>query len=204
VFTGIVEQPCPVVEVLPGEGLVTLAIDLAGLEGDPLVGPGDSVALNGVCLTVTALEGSVARFDVVPETLGLTTLGGLLPGSRVNVERALCFGDRLDGHLVQGHVEGTGEVLAAERSPGELRLSVGCGAEFAARTLQKGSITVDGVSLTVAELHDDHFVVALVPHTLERTTLGDRAPGDRVNLEPDMVGQWVLRLLRSDGALPPR
>jgi riboflavin synthase len=164
------------------------------------------VAVNGVCLTVAALDGDVASFDVIPETLGRTNLGSLTPGARVNVERSLRFGDRVDGHLVQGHVDRAGEVLEVERLPGEVRLTVGCGADFTPRLLHKGSVAVDGVSLTVAELGSDRFTVALVPHTLERTILGERRPGDRVNLEADMMGLYVLRALETMGvaAPPPR
>jgi len=204
VFTGIVECSCPLLAIEPGQDCLSLRLDLSGLSPDPdgtRVGLGDSVALNGVCLTVAALEGHVARFDVVTETLQRTSLGDLTPGQALHAERALRFGDRLDGHLVQGHVETTGEVLAVERLPGEVRLSLGCEPDLLARTLPKGSITVDGVSLTVAELQAERFVVALVPHTLQLTTLGQRRPGQRVNLEPDMLGQWVLRLLQADGAL---
>ncbi len=165
---------------------------LPGPQG-PLVGLGDSVAVNGVCLTVAALDGDEAAFDVVPESLSRTNLGRTLPQSSVNVERAMRFGARVDGHLVQGHVESCAPLSARESLPGELRLTVGCGPDFISRCLPKGSVTVNGVSLTVAELHSDAFVVALVPHTLERTTLGDLALGDFVNLEPDMIGQWVLR-----------
>ncbi len=208
-FTGIVEAACPVLEARDGGGARRLRLDLAALaaldrEAAAADGPGtappaalarlgDSVAVDGVCLTVAALDGTAAAFDVVPETLSRTTLGALAAGGRVNVERALRFGDRVDGHLVQGHVEGTGTVRGREELPGELRLTVGCGGAFARRCLPKGSVTVQGVSLTVAALGEDTFTVALVPHTLERTTLGDLESGDAVNLEADMIGQWVLR-----------
>lgn len=162
------------------------------------------MAVNGVCLTVAALDGATARFDVIAQTLGCTSLGSLLCGQRVNLERALRLGDRLDGHLVQGHVETTGQVLQVVQGHGERRIRVGCEPSLLARILPKGSITVDGVSLTVAELHPDGFTVALVPHTLERTNLADRRAGDIVNLEPDVIGQWVLRLLDGSGALPGR
>jgi len=199
VFTGIVERPCPVVEARPQGGLRRLVLDLTGLEADepgaPPVRPGDSVAVNGVCLTVADLDGSRASFDVVPETLSRTNLGAAEPGGAVNVERSLRFGQRVDGHLVQGHVETTGVVDRVETQPGEVRLTVRCEPAFARGTLLKGSVTLDGVSLTVAELTEDTFTVALVPHTLERTTLGARRPDDRVNLEPDVIGAWVRRVV---------
>lgn len=203
-FTGLVECQVPVVSTEDRPGARRLVVDLAGLAAAPR-GPvpapraGDSVAVNGCCLTVADQQGTRAAFDVVTETLGLTNLGRLRPGDAVNVERSLRLGDPLDGHLVSGHVERTGRVTGVRVLPGETRLTVECGADFAARTLPKGSVAVDGVSLTVAELGPDHFTVALVPHTLQVTTLGLRRPGDLVNLEPDQVGQWVLRALERRG-----
>ena len=184
-----------------GPGARRLVLDLSPLRASPR-GPaaprlGDSVAVNGVCLTVAALDGDRSAFDVVPETLGLTNLGRLAAGARVHVERSLRVGDPLDGHFVAGHVERTGRVAGVAAAPGETRLTIECGADFAARTLPKGSVAVDGVSLTVAELGPDRFTVALVPHTLSLTLLGERRPGDLVNLEPDMLGQWVLRAVAS-------
>jgi riboflavin synthase len=199
-FTGLVECQGPVVAAEDRPGARRLVVDLAGLAGaprgaSPAPRTGDSVAVNGCCLTIAALEGPRAAFDVVTETLRLTNLGRLRPGDVVNVERSLRLGDPLDGHLVSGHVERTGRVTDVRELPGETRLTVECGADFAARTLPKGSVAVDGVSLTVAGLGTEHFTVALVPHTLQVTTLGLRRPGDLVNLEPDQVGQWVLRAL---------
>ena len=180
----------------PDSGLTSAPQACSG----PLVALGDSVAVNGVCLTVASLDGDQAAFDVVPETLRLTNLGRAQAQGSLNVERALRFGARVDGHLVQGHVESTAPVTRREELPGELRLTVGCGPEFVKRCLPKGSVTVNGVSLTLAELHAEAFVVALIPHTLERTTLGELAVGDPVNLEPDMIGQWVLRAVANSAA----
>lgn len=205
-FTGLVEAACRVLSVrdLPS-GLRSVQLDLAALRDaepagrPPLTRLGASLAIDGVCLTVAGLEADTARFDVVPETLGRTTLGGLQAGQRVNVERALRLGDRLDGHFVQGHVERTGQLRRRVDGGGELRLTIECGADFAAACLPKGSVTVSGVSLTLAELHAEAFVVALVPHTLACTTLGSLEPGARVNLEPDLVGQWVRAALVQRG-----
>lgn len=205
-FTGIIENPCRIVETRPLEGRRRLLVDLAPLRvhddrpaAEPLVALGDSVAINGCCLTVADLDGDRAAFDAIPETLELTALGALEAGSQVNVERALAFGDRIDGHLVQGHVEATGTVIRSEDQGGQWWLAVDCGREFAQRTLHKGSTTIDGVSLTVAELGESHLAVALVPHTLERTVLGDRRVGDRVNLEADMIGGWVMKAVQAMG-----
>ncbi len=205
-FTGIIENPCPLVETRELEGRRRLIVDLAPIRAydagpaeRPLAALGDSIAINGCCLTVVALTGDQASFDVIPETLELTSLGGLKVGTRVNVERAMAFGDRIDGHLVQGHIEGTGTVIVSEDQGGQWWLSVDCGKDFAARTLHKGSVTLDGVSLTVAELTADSVAVALVPHTLERTVLGERRVGDRVNLEADLIGGWVRRTVEGMG-----
>ncbi|MCB9898401.1 MAG: riboflavin synthase [Planctomycetes bacterium] len=198
--------PAPAGEPWPGPpGPESAADDGLPADDDParaLVALGDSVAVAGVCLTVAALAGDAAAFDVITQTLAVTSLGGLAPGARVNVERALRFGARLDGHLVQGHVEQTGRVVSRDVQPGQTWLVIDCGREFARRCLPKGSVTVDGVSLTLAELRDDGFAVGLVPHTLERTTLGGLEPGQLVNLEADLVGQWVLRHVEALGLAP--
>lgn len=207
-FTGIIETTCPLQEAHDQEGRRRLTFDLAGLraaEGPgaqpgPLTALGDSIAIDGVCLTVAALKGDRASFDVITETLDKTTLGGLKAGDESNIERALRFGDRVDGHLVQGHVEGTGLIDAVDRLPGEVRMGVACGAAFAQSCLPKGSVTLHGVSLTVAEWAPDRLVVALVPHTLQITSLGRLAVGDPINLEADLIGQWVMRTVQTMGA----
>jgi riboflavin synthase alpha subunit len=179
VFTGIVREVGRVVE-FDGSRLVVDAATKAE--------SGDSVAVEGVCLTV--LDGSRLAFDVVPETLSRTTLGGLRPGDRVNIEPALRVGEPLGGHHVQGHVDGIGHV----RSIGE-PVWVDASTELLRYCIEKGSITVDGVSLTIAALDDSGFAVALIPHTLEATTLGELQPGDPVNLEADVLAKYVERLL---------
>jgi len=210
-FAGIVESRVPVAGLAEGHGSRRLVLDLAPLrrtEGDrqsdrgPLLALGDSLSVLGVCLTAAALGPAaalpggagapdLAAFDIVAETLRCTNLGDLHTGDWVHVERSLAYGERVHGHLVSGHVEGVGEVLALEQTPGDTRLSVRCGQPFARRCLPKGAVTVDGVGLTLAALGSDRFTVALVPHTLERTTLGQRRRGERVNLEADLIGQWV-------------
>jgi riboflavin synthase len=152
---------------------------------------GDSVAIAGVCLTVVGREQGGIAFDVVSETLARTTLGGLTAGDEVNVEPALRAGDPLGGHLVQGHVDGVGSL----RERGELTW-FDAPAEIVRYCVEKGSIAVDGTSLTVAATDDEGFAVALVPHTLAATTLGALSPGDRVNLEVDMLAKYVERLAR--------
>lgn len=161
--------------------------------------PGQSVAVSGPCLTVARIAGREAAFDVVAETLARTTLGRLAPGAKLNLETALRLGDGLDGHLVQGHVDGLVEVARVVRG-GPWRVEFAAGAELLAAMAPKGSVAVDGVSLTVADLSEDRFAVALVPTTLARTTLGDLAEGDAVNVEADLIGKYVRRCLQ---AAPP-
>jgi riboflavin synthase len=203
-FTGLVECTCPVRAAEDRPGARRLALDLSGLRGtprgaDPPPRLGDSLAIHGCCLTVAALEGPLAAFDVVTETLACTNLGALRPGSRVHVERSLRLGDPLDGHLVAGHVERTGRVAEVRALPGETRLLVECGPDFAARTLPKGSVAVDGVSLTVAALAGTSFEVMLIPHTLAATTLHGLAAGQAVNIETDVIGKYVVRSLALRG-----
>jgi riboflavin synthase len=201
-FTGIVEEIGTVVAVEHGAGDARLMV-----RGDRVLegtGLGDSIAVDGVCLTVTARteDGSFA-VDVMPETLHRTTLGDLLPDSPVNLERAVRADGRLDGHLVQGHVDGPGVLLS--RAPGERwdDLLLSCPPELARYIAQKGSIAVSGVSLTVTSVSPDTFGVSLIPTTLAATTLGRLRPGDRVNLEVDVIAKYVERLLsarRQEGA----
>ncbi|HZM00892.1 MAG TPA: riboflavin synthase [Planctomycetota bacterium] len=198
-FSGIIECACPVAGIREAGGARRLTLDLSPLRGarpggaaGALVEPGGSVSVNGCCLTVDACDGDRAAFEVVAESLARTNLGALSAGDRVNVERSLRFGDPVDGHLVSGHVECTGLVTALDERPGDTRLRVRCGPGFAALLLPKGSVAIDGVSLTLAALGEQDLEVALVPHTLGRTTLGERRPGDRVNLEPDLIGRWIL------------
>lgn len=160
---------------------------------------GDSIAVDGVCLTVVAGDDATLAFDVVPETLARSTLGSLSPGAVVNLEPALRVGDELGGHIVQGHVDAVGRVRATEPEGEGRRVWIEAPAEVLRTCVEKGSITVSGVSLTVAGLSDAMFAVALVPHTLAATTLGELEPGDEVNLEADVIGKHVERLLAPRG-----
>jgi riboflavin synthase len=156
---------------------------------------GDSVAVAGVCLTVTELDGDAFAADVMNQTLGLTTLGGLEPGDRVNLEPALRAGEPLGGHIVQGHVDCTGDVTATREDGTATRLDVALPAEHRHLVVLHGSVTLDGVSLTVAGLTEDGFEVSLIPETLARTTLSELAKGDRANVELDVIARYVERLL---------
>jgi riboflavin synthase len=186
-FTGIVEHVGTVVSVSPRGKVVQFAIDCGPVvEGVRL---GDSIAINGTDLTVTAMEGTILRFEMVPETASITNLGLLRPGSRVNLERAMPADGRYDGHIMQGHVDGTGTIKEWRRQQEDVRLFVSCAPELASGMVPKGSITVDGVSLTLVDVGPDFFSVALIPHTLSHTTLGERRVGDRVNLEIELIGK---------------
>jgi riboflavin synthase len=198
-FTGIVETVGIIEEIEPGADLTRLIVDAKPItEGVDL---GDSVAVNGTCLTVTSIRDGRLSFQAVQETMECTSLGDLKVGSRVNLERAVRAGDRLDGHIVQGHVDGVGTVRQMAQEGNDVRLQIDCDPELADCVVDKGSIAVDGVSLTVAALSPSGFEVALIPHTLEATTLSDRQPHDRVNLEADVLGKYVKRYL--ERMLPP-
>jgi riboflavin synthase len=199
-FTGLVEEQGSVVgiESLGDSVRITLRGPLTTSDASH----GDSIAVNGCCLTVTDLDGDTFTADVMEESLRRTSLSDLSVGSAVNLERAVAAGARLGGHIVQGHVDGVGSLL--ERTPSEhwdvLRFSLPD--ELARYLVEKGSITVSGVSLTVVEVTDDTFSVSLIPTTLSDTILGTLSPGDRVNLEVDIVAKYVERLLTTRGDSP--
>lgn len=190
-FTGLIQSVGTVREVRPGSRATTVAVesDLPVAEMED----GESVAVQGVCLTVTRRSGRRFSADAIPETLRRTTLGELRPGSRVNLERALRLGDRLGGHLVQGHVDGTVRVREVLRS-GEWRVRLERTAELARYIAYKGSVALDGVSLTVASVTPESFDVALIPETLRRTTLEALRPGSRVNVEVDLLARYLETL----------
>lgn len=192
-FSGIVREVGRVAALEGGGNGVRLVVSAPAVA--PGAGVGDSVAVNGVCLTAEAIEGERISFHAVPETLRRTTLGTLREGDDVNLEPALRAGDPLGGHIVQGHVDGVGTVQSVEAEGEGLRVFVAAPAELLRYCVEKGSVAVEGVSLTVAELADDAFAVALVPHTLDATTLGRLRPGRRVNVEVDMLAKYVERLL---------
>jgi len=196
-FTGIVEELGHVRAVTPNAGGARIEIGATTVLEDATIGA--SIAVNGCCLTVVELGDRHWSADAVVETLARTNLGGLTPGDPVNLERPVRLEDRLSGHLVQGHVDATGEVAAREpQSDGSQRFRFSAPADVLRYVVHKGSITVDGISLTVAAVADDAFEVAVIPHTLAVTTLGARAIGARVNLEVDLVAKYVERLLVHD------
>jgi riboflavin synthase len=198
VFTGLIIDVATVERVAPRQGGARLALRSPALPLDDLA-LGESIACSGACLTVAEVSGGLVHFDAVPETLSRTTIGGWRPGTRVNVERALALGDRLGGHLVQGHVDAVGEILARVAEGQGARLTLSLPASIAPLVAEKGSIAIDGVSLTVARAARDRFEVALIPETLARTTLGEAAPGTKVNLEADVLARHVARLREFGG-----
>jgi riboflavin synthase len=202
VFTGLVEGRGRVRGRAERPGEAGLRLEVAAPWLREGLARGDSVAVNGCCLTAAGLIDGGFVADVVPETLRRTALGRLRPGEEVNLERPLAAGGRLGGHLVQGHVDGLGRVLARAAATGGAELRIGLDPELARYVVVKGSIAVDGVSLTVAAAGPDWFTVALVPHTLEVTTLGRRAPGDLVQLEADVIAKYVERLLGAWSGVP--
>ena len=192
-FTGIIESVGNVVAVEPQGDMTRLRIRAGAVSKG--VKLGDSIAVDGACLTVCEIAGEELSFDAVRETLERTALGQLAPGSRVNLERAMRADGRFDGHIVQGHVDGVGKLRELERQGDDVRFHVTCSPEFCSFLVDKGSVTIQGVSLTVVEVSSDGFHVALIPHTLQETTLGRLTPGALVNLEGDILGKYVQRYL---------
>lgn len=192
-FTGIVEDTGVIksVDKKDRESTFTISVGKMSLGEAAL---GDSIAVNGACLTVTALDGSEFTVDASRETLSRTTLGTLAPGSRVNLERALRSGDRLGGHIVNGHVDGVGEVVSKTKSGGSFIFRFSLPERLAKYVVEKGSIAVDGVSLTVNSAEGNEFTVNIIPFTLAETTFGGLGPGSRVNIECDIIAKYVEKL----------
>ena len=192
-FTGLIEETGSVRSVHQAGRSLHLTVGArAVLEGTRI---GDSIAVNGVCLTVVRLEPDAFTADVMPETFRRTNLAALRPGEPVNLERTLALGDRLGGHIVQGHVDGTGTIAAIEQDEIAVRLRIQAPPDLLRYVAPKGSIAVDGVSLTVVDLDDHSFSVSLIPHTWAVTALSHRRRGDAVNLETDILAKYVERLL---------
>ena len=193
-FTGIIQATGRVTRSEPRGGDLRLGIVAPDLDTSD-VALGDSVAVSGCCLTVVAHEGDTLAFDISNESLSLTTLGDLGVGDRVNLEKALRLSDRLGGHLVSGHVDGIGSIVSVEPDARSQRWVIEAPSAHARYVAAKGSVCVDGVSLTVNTMDGARFGVNLIPHTVEQTTFGDRRVGDRVNLEIDMLARYVERML---------
>ncbi|GAW49516.1 MULTISPECIES: riboflavin synthase [unclassified Nocardioides] len=192
-FTGIVEELGTVAAIEDQGDAIRLTIRASTVLED--AGLGDSISVNGCCLTVTEHDGVTWTADVMQETLDKTSLYGVQPGDRVNLERAVTAHTRLGGHIVQGHVDGVGTIVSRTPSEHWEVVEISLPTALSRYLVDKGSITVDGVSLTVVEAKDESFTVSLIPETLARTTLGSRRPGDRVNLEVDVIAKYVEKLL---------
>lgn len=202
-FTGIVEELGTVRNVRRGHSSSVLSIAAQLVRSDLKVG--DSVAVNGVCLTATALDKGGFTADVMHETIERSALNDLVSGSRVNLERAMAADGRFGGHIVSGHIDGTGSITAIQKDDNAVWYTVAADPALLRYIVEKGSITIDGISLTVARVETDRFSISAIPHTVRVTLLGERRVGDRVNLETDIIGKYVEKLLRPEAEIkPPR
>lgn len=194
-FTGLVETICMVKSVRSGADSTVLAVDMGELAGESRTG--DSIAVSGVCLTVAGINGGVVSFDVSAETLAKSTLGGLRPSSPVSIERAMKAADRFGGHFVQGHVDGTATVAAIDKHGKYADIRFTAATDLLDMMIAKGSVAVDGVSLTIAKIDQNGFTIAIIPETLRRTTLGAARIGDAVNIETDIIVKIVKKQLEN-------
>ncbi len=192
-FTGLIEEKGKVIRAQPSGGGLRLTVEARVVSEGTAIG--DSIAVNGVCLTAVSIKGAQIEFDVVHETVDRSTLGELKPGQSVNLERALRAGARMGGHMVLGHVDGIGVIREIRRSGAETVFRFEATPDVMRFVVEKGSIAVDGISLTIADFGRDWFTVAVIPHTLGATTLGERAVGGRVNVETDIIGKYVLKFV---------
>ncbi len=197
-FTGIVEEIGTIEEVRRGQHSAVLKIRAAKVLEDVHIG--DSIAVNGVCLTVTSFGGNVFSADVMHETLERSSLAGMTKGRHVNLERAMAADGRFGGHIVAGHVDGTGTITGIRKDDTAVWFTIQAPPEVMRYIVEKGSITIDGISLTVARVGPESFAISAIPHTVAVTVLQDRKPGDRVNLETDIIGKYVEKLLTAGPA----
>jgi len=197
-FTGLIEVVCRVKSVRATDGAMHLTVDLGKLAGESKIG--DSIAINGVCLTIAKLRGNFADFDVSGETLAKTALGKLKPASEVNTELAMKATDRFGGHIVQGHIDGTATIKAIEKRGRFADMKFAAKSELLDQMVVKGSVAVDGISLTVADMDQTGFSAAIIPETLEKTTLGAAKIGEVVNIETDIITKTIKKQL--DKILP--
>jgi len=192
-FTGLIEAICRVISARRSTNAMELAIDLGKLAYDSKVG--DSIAINGACLTICRLDGASAIFDISAETLEKSTLGRLGPSSQVNVERAMKATDRFGGHFVAGHIDGTATIKHIDRRGDFADIKFSADTELLGQMVAKGSVAVDGISLTIANMDNNSFAVSLIPETLKKTTLGKAKNSDTVNIETDIIVKTVVKQL---------
>lgn len=195
-FTGIIEYLGKVKQVNLQANSAIIAVDIGSLKDNVI--PGDSIAINGACLTVTQIKGSKVHFDVSGETLSKTNIGKLTVSDHVNIERSLKIGDKLGGHFVTGHVDCVGAINKIENETGQCTMWFSVSNEITNMMIKKGSVAIDGISLTIVDLKEKLFSVALIPFTLDATTLGFKKVGQKVNIEADMLGKWVKRILTTN------
>ncbi len=195
-FTGIIEGMGQIKAIRPQGRGQRLCVEAGFALTDTAIG--DSIAVSGACLTVVHLAGRQFEADVAPETLAKTTLGTLHAGQTVNLERAVRFSDRLDGHLVTGHIDGTGIIADKQPLSNAVIIRIKLARKLSYYTVPKGSVAVDGISLTINDCDDKHIAVSVIPHTAAITTIGSRSAGDRVNIETDIIGKYVNHFLRRD------
>jgi riboflavin synthase len=195
-FTGIIEHLGKLKQVSLQADSAVIVVDIGPLIDGVI--PGDSVAINGACLTVTQIKGSEVYFDVSGETLSKTTIGKLAVSDHVNIERSLKIGDKLGGHFVTGHVDCVGVINKIESKTGQSTVWFSVSNEITNSMIKKGSVAIDGISLTIVDLKENLFSVALIPFTLDATTLGSKKAGQKVNIETDMLGKWVKRILTTN------
>lgn len=201
-FTGLIEEKGRITRVSPNSSGLRLAVEAPMIAGDVKIG--DSVAVNGVCLTAVVISPPTLEFDAVCETVERTILSRLRPGDPVNLERALRAGDRLGGHIVQGHVDGIGITREIRRAGSDTVFRFEAAREVMQYIVEKGSIAANGISLTVADLGPDWFTVAVIPHTLSSTTLGELTVGSAVNLETDIIGKYVYKFVSKSASSDQR
>lgn len=193
-FTGIVEEMGQIRSIVRGASSAVLSIEANLILEDLKIG--DSVAVNGVCLTATSIGAGGFTADVMHETLNRSSLGALQKGSHVNLERAMIANGRFGGHIVSGHIDGTGTIGSIQKDDNALWYTILADAKLLRYIVEKGSVTIDGISLTVADVQSDRFAVSLIPHTAKVTVLGEKRTGDIVNLETDIIGKYVEKLLK--------
>lgn len=198
-FTGIIEETGVIRAVQRGAKSAVLTVEAKKVLEDVHIG--DSIATNGVCLTVTSVRGDCFTADVMNESLRRSSLGDLKPGSRVNLERAMAANGRFGGHIVSGHIDGTGTVVSVRRDDIAVWYTVRTTPQLMRYIVEKGSIAIDGISLTVAAVETDRFSVSVIPHTAQETTLSEKRPGATVNLENDVIGKYVEKLMQKDSGI---
>lgn len=200
-FTGIIEEIGTIKNIKKGKSSIVLEITCAKALQNAKIG--DSIAVNGICLTVTTMDTKFFTADVMPETMAKTNLGNLRIGDAVNLEPALTLQKPLGGHLVSGHIDGTGQIIGCEKEDNAILLSIKASEDILKYIIPKGSVAVDGTSLTVAKLTESHFMLSLIPHTMRNTILQHKKIGDKVNIECDMIGKYIERFFMHQKASAP-